>query len=136
MTNTDLEAFFDQNSYRELFLHRKIDEIPSILNNLIFKAWNTIGIVKFVNSSSKPWHTKVLKSMRRRARSWERQRNKARRNDGTTMVDNITYLAEDCESLRRREQRAYVSELSKVMCDCDEYADGLLDQNILSYQTF
>ena len=125
-----LEQFFDNVDICNLFLNHKVDEIPLIVNNLISKAWNKFGIVKFVNSSSKPWLSKAIKSKRRRSRFWERKRNKAKRDLGFVIVDGIVYSSLECEALRSRELRAYFADVTQAMSDCDSYTDRLLDSNI------
>ena len=100
-----------------------------ILNNVISEAWNEFGIVKRVNSSSVPWLIKAVKSLKRRSRFWERQRKKAKRNDGFVSIDGTIY-SDECEVHHRRELRSHFIELSRVMGDCDSYTDRLLDSNI------
>jgi hypothetical protein len=86
--------------------------------------------VRFVNSSSKPWLSKAIKSKRRRSRFWERKRNNANRDLGFVIVDGIVYSSLECEVLRSRELRAYFADVTQAMSDCDSYTDRLLDSNI------
>ena len=122
---SELESFFDTLSPRQLFVGSSFDDVPHILNGIILRGWDEFGVVKFVNSSSRPWFTINAKRARRQARFWERQRKRASRGGPRAGVDVV-----ECEMRRKSSWDDYWREVAAVMDDCDDFSGRLLDGDV------
>ena len=125
-----LDKYFDSISAEDLFLHRSFDSIPDILNNGILKGWEEIGICKYINKHSKPWFTPKAKFHRRRARYWERQRFKCKRDGKPRVIEGRSYSLAECDKRRCDELHQYFSEVSRIVSDCDDFIGRLLDSDV------
>ena len=92
-----LDSYFDNISWKDKFMDVSIEDIPFVFNRVVLEGWERHGLYKWVASDSRPWFTPVVKTLRRQARFWERQKARAIKGGEPILVGGTLCTLEYCE---------------------------------------